>query len=204
VFDQIKKPRLGDRRGIRIEVTPGAVASYQQTFARAFHAAPIGATSCTRVLTLNEAREELEDVLREGLVTYSASERMTVRCRVRRLEVDVRADLTRLAPDHVRCNLAEVRRLDTRIERNGSRERGDNLSSRDAYRPAGPQGPRRKIGVLHCTKEGTLEYRIVAEENGAPSPPWGPVPEYVRVLALRDEGLAAWLEKYSRAQKRSQ
>jgi len=196
--DRNQKPRLGDRKDLCIDITPSAVASYVQSYGVAFAGPGPRAGTRGRTITEAEAREELAEVLLLASVTYSAGERMTVRARVRRLEIDLSAECTRLTPDHIRCHLTSVRRLDLRRNSTQGRITQGQAETKHTVYDAPPNGvgARRKIGYLRKrTDDGSLEYRIVAEENGAPSPPWGPVPETVRVLALRDEVLARWLRK---------
>lgn len=180
-------PRLGDRKDLVIEVTPSAVSIYRQSYARAF----AGARSPTRGATLTdaEAREELAELLREAKVTYSAGETMHARAAVRRLEVDMQAELTRVSPTHVRCYLAVCRRLDTtKAARNKAR-----VGTRQIHDEHG-----RKIGFLRVAEDGqALEYRPTVE-NGQPAAPWVPIPEHVRMLLVRGErnqATRAWIEK---------
>lgn len=179
-------PRLGDRKDLMIEVAPSAVSSYRQSYARAF----AGACSPTRGATLTdaEAREELADLLREAKVTYSAGETMHARAAVRRLEVDVQAELTRVSPTHVRCYLVVCRRLDTtKAARNKAR-----VGTRQIHDEHG-----RKIGFLRVADQGVLEYRPTVE-NGQPAAPWVSIPEHVRMLIIRGErnqATRAWIEK---------
>lgn len=177
-------PRLGEREDLRIELTPSALSTYRQTRLE----------SAGVELSTPEAAEELEDVLRESYVTYSSGEAMRVRARVRRLEVDVEAQLLRVHPDHARVLFASARRYDTQITKAGSGrgKGGHSVYSADLSR---------RIGYLRVTPRGTLEWRDIAESSGAAPPPWGPMPPNIRELALEQERAgqprtARWLRKH--------
>lgn len=160
--DQTRRPRLGDREDLRIEILLAAVSTYRLSVGD-------GAMGqARRVLTDPEAREELEDILLQSYVTYSSGDTMRVRARVRRLEVDCESELIRVTPDHVRCIFARSRRLDTRTSKAGS-GRGEGT-----YRVRGEDGAR--IGRLRVTERGIVEWRPMAESSGAAAEPWGRLP----------------------------
>lgn len=175
------KPRLGDRADLVIEIQRSAVQSYRQT-----RESSTGVT-----LTDDEASEELRQVLLASSVTFSSGSSMSVRGRVRSLEVDVASDLVRVSPTLVRCHLAQVRRLQTDTVATGSRA-SDAIYATRKLRVDG-----RTWGFFRVLREGgPIEYREVAKEDGGEPPEWGPAPPLVRRLAAEDKGLAAWLAKH--------
>lgn len=184
-------PRLGDRKDLVIEIMISAVHSYRQTYIVAFASSHSSFTRRKKTMTEAEAREELEDLLPDGFVCFSAGDTMQVRVRSRRLGVDVQADCTRLSPTHVRCSMAQCRRLDTSTTETGSRASNAEYATRKVYDVHG-----RAMGFLRRPRAGgALEYRPTAEESGALPPPWVPLPEHVRALLIqgtKNAGARAW------------
>lgn len=97
-------PRLGDREGLRIDATRGAVTMYRLAVA-ALDRVPVSS------IDLGEAERDLISDVREAYVTSSIDRMMTVRYRNRARAIDVIASLTRLAPDHVRVDDVQVRNV---------------------------------------------------------------------------------------------
>ena len=171
----VRQPKLGDNKHLRVEITRTALWSYQES-----RGAPRGGDVD---LTLDEAEEELSDVLRKAYITQALDGMTTVRARVSRLGVDVQAKLDFVTPLHARVVSATARTYD---------------KSKSQARRAGT----RRVRILELGLDGRvrvgvrgLEYRPILPGTGGAPPPWQPLHVAPGALAEHDAGLGAWLAK---------
>lgn len=137
-------PRLGDRGGLVIEATRGAVTMYR-----------LGVDDS---MSTADAERDLVDDIREAYVTSSVDRLMTVRYRNRSRRVDVIASLTRLSPDHVRVDDVQVRSVKS-SERTSGRSSDEGL----VHRIAGAGSVR----VRHDTRD--VEWRDRGSSDWQPA-----------------------------------
>lgn len=164
--------RLADIRGVQIDITPEALDHYLASPAIAH-----------RGLTRDGARSELREVLLRASVTDAWRDGATVeaRCRDTRLGLDVNVRLQVLARTHVRCTHANARKLEVKARRGTDAHVELTVYGHDGKKLGLVRMPRDRAAPATPT---SFEYRAVSMENGAPAPPWGPVPEHARA-ALR-------------------
>lgn len=173
--------RLGDIRGLTIEITPAALANFRRGLTRARD---------LRQVTDDAVRAELLEQLRATRVTWldwDPNRTVRVRRRDKPGALDVEAQLLLVSTTYVRCTHAQARHL--------RRSDGGDAAyhTRDIYSRDG------RLGILRVPREGArrLEFRPMAIDD-ATSPPWGPVPEHVRAALRqveRNAGATVWLAR---------
>lgn len=105
-------------------------------------------------MPLDEAERGLLESLRDSYVVSSTGERMSTRWRSGALDTDMIAHLTRIAPDHVRCDDLQIRG----VKRSGLKSGREGLVHRIAGR-----------GSLRANPDGSVSWRDTGKSEWRPA-----------------------------------